>query len=112
MIKDIIIRSQCGVAVVPYAKKLVLHTPNGYCAPLDTLVPQFIKDGVTFVGVVGQDCSTIEELIDEICVGDGSNPYPMLTSSHPKESLEQAIAFARSLTGDFSGEIQIVELPS
>jgi len=34
--------------------------------------------------------------------GDGSNPYSMLTSSHPAESLEQAIAFARSLTGEFS----------
>ena len=95
---------------MPYAKKIVLHTPKGNSAALDPLIAQFIKDGVTFVGVVGQDCSTIEEIIDELCVGDGSNPYSMLTSSHPDESLEQAIAFARSLTGEFSGEIQVVEL--
>jgi hypothetical protein len=95
---------------VPYAKKIVLHTPNGYSAALDALVAQFIKDGVTFVGVVGKDCSKIECIVDEICVGDGSNAYFILTSSHPEESLEEASIFARSLTGEFSGEIQVVEL--
>jgi hypothetical protein len=95
---------------VPYAKKIVLHTPKGYSAALDTLVAQFIKDGVTFVGVIGKDCSKIEDIVDEICVGDGSNAYDLLTSSHPEQSLDEAISFARSLTGEFSGEIQIVEL--
>ena len=95
---------------MPYAKKNVLHAPKGCTPALDSLVSQFIKEGVIFVGVVGKDCSQIEDTIDEICVGDGSNAYDMLTSSHPEESLEQAITFARSLTGEFSGEIQIVEL--
>lgn len=95
---------------MPYAKKIVLHTPRGNTAALDSLIAQFIKDGVKFVGVVGQDCSPIEDAIDALCVGDGSNPYYMLTSSHPGESLEQAIAFARSLTDEYSGEIQVVEL--
>jgi hypothetical protein len=92
--------------IVPYAKKIVLHTPKGYGVALDALVALFIKDGVTFVGVVGKDCSKIEAIIDELCVGDGSNAYDILTSSHPEESLEQAIVFARSLTGEFSGEIE------
>jgi hypothetical protein len=63
--------------VVPYAKKIVLHTPKGYSAALDALVAQFIKDGVTFVGIVGKDCSKIEDIVDELCVGDGSNAYDM-----------------------------------
>ena len=96
--------------IVPYARKIVLHTPKGNSARLDALVAQFINDGVIFVGVVEQDCSKVEDIIDEICVGDGSHPYSMLTSSHPEETLEQAIVFARSLTGEFSGEIQVVEL--
>lgn len=95
---------------MPYARKIVLHTPKGNSAALDALVARFIKDGVIFVGVVGRDCSKVEDIIDEICVGGGSNPYYMLTSSHPEESLEEAIIFARSLRREFSGEIQVVEL--
>jgi len=69
-----------------------------------------LKTASTFVAVVGKDCATIEENIDELCVGDGSNPYSMLTSSHPEETLEQAIAFAQSMTGEFSGDIEVVVL--
>jgi hypothetical protein len=108
--EDLVFVSRGRLASTPYRKKVVLHTPNGYCAALDALVAEFIKDGVIFVGVVGQDCSKVEDIIDEICVGDGSKPYEMLTSSHPEESLEQAVIFARSLTGDFSGDVEIVEL--
>jgi hypothetical protein len=34
----------------------------------------------------------------------------MLTSSHPDESVDDAIRFARSLTGECEGEVQLVEL--
>ena len=95
---------------MPYAKKIVLHTPTGDSAALDYLVAQFIKDGVAFIGVVGPECPKIEDIIDELCVGDGSQPHTMLTSSHPEETLEQAIAFARSLSGEFSGDVEVVVL--
>jgi hypothetical protein len=95
-------------ATMSYAKKIVLHTPNGYDVALDHLVEKFMEDRVIFVGVVGHECSKIEEIIDEICVGNGSNPYDMLTSSHPNESVNEAVDFARSLTGNFSGEVEIV----
>jgi hypothetical protein len=88
----------------------VLHCRSGDLAALDALIAKFIRDRVTFVGVVGKDCATVEDTIDELCVGDGSDPYDMLTSSHPHESLEQAVAFARSLTLEFTGEVQVVEL--
>ncbi len=94
----------------PYSKKIVLHTPAGYSQALDNLVEQFIEDRVTFVGVVGTDCSKVEDVIDELCVGDGSHPYPILTSAHPEQSLEEAVAFANSLTGEFQGEAEIVVL--
>jgi len=95
---------------MPYRRKIVLHTPHGDKPTLAPLVAQFIRDGVVFVAVVGKECSRIEDTIDELCVGDGSHPYDMLTSSHPGESLEQAITFARSLTQEFSGEIEVVVL--
>ena len=94
-----------------YARKIVLHCPTGYELRLDALVEEFIRDGVAFVGVVGKDCSRVEDIIDEIVVGDGSREYSLLTSSHPDESIEAAIEFARSLTLELEGaEVQVVEL--
>jgi hypothetical protein len=34
----------------------------------------------------------------------------LLTSSHPEETVQQAVAFAKSLTGDFKEEVQVLEL--
>jgi hypothetical protein len=96
---------------MPYARKVVLHCPNGYQARLDDIVEEFIRDGVIFVGVVGRDCARVEDIIDEIVVGDGDRDYDLLTSSHPGASVEQAVAFARSLTLEFAGDdIQVLEL--
>ena len=93
-----------------HAKKIVLHCPRGYEPRLASLVEEFIRDGVAFVGAVGPDCAKVEEIIDELVVGDGSREYHMLTSSHPGEALEEVVQFAESLTGDFRGEVQVVEL--
>lgn len=100
---------------MPFGKKIVLHTPSGVTPRLDGLVAEFIRDGVTFVGVVGKDCALIEDMIDEAVVmgqvtGDGSADRFILTSSHPDESLDEAIAFGRMLTGEHAGEVEVVEL--
>lgn len=95
---------------MPYLKKIVLHCPRGYQPRLDTLVEEFIRDGVVFVGVVGQDCAKVEDIIDELVVGQGDRDYDLLTSSHAGQSVEEVVAFASSLTGEFRGEVQLVEL--
>lgn len=78
---------------------------------LDALVEQFIADEVAFVGVVGKDCSRVEDIIDELVVGDGSDQNRfILTSAHPGESVEDALEFARSLYAEYSGEVQLVAL--
>lgn len=77
---------------------------------LDQLVEQFIADGVKFVAVAGTDCAVIEDIIDELVVGDGSDETRfILTSSHPGESLEEVIQFARSISEGI-GEPQLVEI--
>lgn len=99
------------LAAVPYAKKIVLCCPHGYRPRLDGLVADLIRDGVIFVGVVGEDCARVEDIIDELVVGDGSRDYELLTSSHPGESVADAIEFARGLTLELEGkEIQVIEL--
>ena len=94
-----------------YGRKIVLHCPRGYDPRLDAMIEQFILDGVVFVGIVGKDCAKIEDIIDELVTGDASDANRfILTSSHPDESLEKAIQFAQSLTEEYAGEAQIVEL--
>jgi hypothetical protein len=95
---------------MPHPKKIVLHCRNGYQPQLDSLVEEFIRDGVVFVGVVGTDCAKVEDIIDELVVGLGDRDYDLLTSSHPNESVEDAVRFAGSLTGKYEGEVHIVEV--
>lgn len=94
-----------------YAPKIVLHCPNGYRMGLDSLVEQFLADGVKFVGVVGEDCARVEDIIDEIVVGDGTGPARfILTSSHPGESVADVVDFARHISTAGDGEAQVVLL--
>lgn len=96
---------------MPYAKKIVLHCPGGYQPQLDTLIEEFITDGVKFVGVVGPDCAKIEDIIDELVVGDGGRDAFILTSSHPEESVADAVTFAEHLSfEDEALQVQLVVL--
>jgi argininosuccinate synthase len=71
----------------------------------------FLRDGVKFVGVVGESASFVEDLIDEIVVGDGRDETRyILTSSHARETLAEAVRFAEELTGEYSGDVQVVEV--
>ena len=92
-----------------YLAKVVLHCPNGLHGGLEPLVQEFIRDGVMFVAVAGKDAALIEDIIDETCVGDGTQSYSMLTSSHPGQSLGEGVAFAESLSLEFAGPIEVVE---
>ena len=91
-------------------RKIVIHS-SGTNDPgqLEELVAAWKERGVIFVGVVGSRCAELEDEIDELCVGNGSKPYFMLTSSHPGETLADAIQFAEGLSGDFSGPVSVIE---
>jgi len=94
-----------------YARNIVLHCPGGYRMELDALVEQFLADGVKFVGVVGVDCEKVEDIVDELVVGDGSEPGRfILTSSHPGETVDDVIEFARQVSEDGNGAVQVVTL--
>lgn len=90
--------------------KVVLNCTNGYESKIDSLVERLISGGLTYIGVVGRDCAKIEDIIDEIAVGNGSVPKFVLTTSHPEESLEDVIEFALSLTGEDAGAVQVITL--
>ena len=96
-----------------FRQKVVLHCGSSKRSGLDELVERFLLDGVKYVGVVGEECALVEDLIDEIVVGDGADESRfILTASHPNQSIEEAVAFAESLSDDYRGEVQVVELPT
>ena len=87
--------------------KIVLHSKSGLRPGLDALVAEWMSQGVRYVGVVGVDAEDIEEAINWFCIGDGSNPYDMLTSSHVyPETMDDAMALASQI--DFPGDVAVV----
>lgn len=96
---------------IPFKRKIVLHCPHGIPASIEPLVAQFVADGVIFVAVVGPACREIEDMVDDASIAAGSPDQNfILTSSHPDESVSEAIEFAERLTGEYEGPVQLVEL--
>lgn len=68
----------------------LIHSPT-----LKALIENCLIDGVELIAVVGPECRLIEDVIDEIIVGDGSDDSRYITtSSHPNEALEDVLKFA------------------
>ena len=92
------------------SRTIVLHSLHGYRPELDAIVAQWIQEQVGYVGIVGVDASRIEDVIDDLCVGDGSNSYFMVTASHgPDETLQDAIFLAEHFSGELGGDVSTVE---
>lgn len=80
---------------MPLARKIILHAPISDEALLDAFIEQCLRDKVSLIAVVGPDCARIEDAIDEIVVGDGSNPTRFLcTTSHPDEPFDDVMNMA------------------
>ena len=78
-----------------YPPKIVLHMPISDEALLDGFVEDCLRDGVDLIAVVGPGASRIDDLIDEIVVGDASNDSRLITTSfHEDETLQEVLAFA------------------
>ena len=96
---------------MPYPLKVILNCRSGSNAPLATFVDQCLRDGVRLVAVMGTGCQEVEDIIDELVVGDGSDDGRfLLTSAHPGESLEDVLEFAGSFSADYGDEIEIVQI--
>ncbi len=79
------------------APKIVLHAPISNPALLESFVEACLREKVVLIAVVGEGCTDVEDLIDEIIVGDGSDPGRfILTTSHPDEPLEEVLWFVSS----------------
>ncbi|WP_119422105.1 hypothetical protein [Desertibaculum subflavum] len=83
------------------APKIVLHTPISSSARLEAFVEECVRDKVVLIAVVGTGCEAVEDLIDELIIGDGSNPDRFITTaSHPDQALDEVMQFVSSFSTD------------
>lgn len=103
-----------------YAKKVVVHSRGDDLATLARAIEQWLRDGVSYVGVVGPHASALEDVIDWTCIElslrDGREPggddgYDLLSAFHlPDECLDDAIELARVIGSQPDAPICIVEI--
>ena len=92
------------------APRIVLHVPISDPALLEPFVEACLRDKVVLIAVAGDGCKDVESLIDEVIVGDGSDPGRFIaTSSHPGEPLEEVLLFVSAWPTGTSGAGAAVE---
>jgi len=96
-----------------YAQRIILHAPPWHSPKLEAFVEKCIQDKVVLVCIIGNDCARVEDVIDELVVGDGGDDSRFLnTTSHPNASIAEVQAFAEAwfLDVDPTSAVQEVRL--
>ena len=93
------------------APKIILHSPVSDEALLDDFVERCLRDEVSLVAVVGPGCARVEDIIDELVVGDASDPDRFFcTTSHPDEPFEDVLNMVEFWEAELDGAVQEVRL--
>ena len=94
---------------MPYPPKVILHTPLADPAKLDSFVEACLTDGVVLIAVFGSDSDKVEDLIDELVVGDASDEGRfVMTSSHRNEPLDEVLDFVAGYDAGPGAQIEQV----
>lgn len=92
-----------------HSSKLGLVSSSGRIPAMDALLEELAQQNHALLSVVGKDCALLEDIMDECCVGNGSDPSWTVTTSHPDASVEEVIEFARNWSSDDQGEVRVIE---
>ncbi|WP_017963253.1 hypothetical protein [Rhizobium leguminosarum] len=96
---------------MPLARKIVLHSPLSDEALLTGFVEQCLAEGVSLLAIVGPGANDLEERVDWMVVGDGSDPKRFLcTTSHPDEPLDDVLNLAKAWEADPDDNVEQVFL--
>ena len=94
-----------------YSAKVLLRLPVSDPTRLGPFVEACLADNVILIAIEGEGCAAIEDQIDDLIVGDGSDESRFIvTSSHPGESFAEVLAFAEMWSSDGDPVVQIVRL--
>jgi len=89
--------------------KVVLISRTGYTRDKVHILENLLTERIKLFCAVGKDCTLWEEIMDELCVGDGSHPVFVLTTSHPGESPEEVIEFAENFSVEDDLGVRVIE---
>jgi hypothetical protein len=96
---------------MPYASRVVLQLPLSDERLLEAFVEACLIDKVVLIAVTGEGCERIEDIIDEIVVGDGSDPGRfVVTTAHADEPLEDVLEFAKLWVTEADSRVDLVRL--
>jgi hypothetical protein len=94
-----------------YAPKIVLQLPVSNPDLLPAFVEACLRDGVVVIAIVDEGASKMDDEIDELVVGDGSDRSRFIvTTFHPNETVEEVIEFAREWLGERGQPVELVKL--
>lgn len=94
-----------------YAPKIVLQLPLSDPDLLEPFVEACIRDGVVLIAIVGEGASKMDDMIDELVVGDGSDSSRFIvTSFHTNGTVEEVVEFARSWEEKLGQPVELVKL--
>ena len=93
---------------MPLPPRILLHSPISGAASLAPFVEQCLQDGVSLIAVFGEGSEELEEAIDWLVIGDGTDQSRYITTScHENDSFEQAIEFASAWHCEREGFVEI-----
>ena len=88
--------------------RIVLHSPVADQAALGPFVEQCLADGVSLIAIVGKGAEALEEEVDWLMIGDGTDESRYVTTSaHPDESLEEVLEFASSWNSEREALLEV-----
>jgi hypothetical protein len=93
-----------------HASKIVLQLSLRDPGALAPFVEACVRDGVSLIAIFGDGARAMEDQIDDLVVGDGSDESRFIvTTAHTDETLEDVLQFARNFGEEF-GDVQIVKI--
>ncbi len=93
------------------ARKVVLISPISDNNLLESFVEKCLNRKVRLICVMGNGCEQLEDNIDELIVGDGSQSNRSITTtSHPDEALAEVTDFAEIWSEDKEFGVEIIKL--
>ena len=94
-----------------YAPKVILQLPLSDAADLAGFVEKCLTDQVSLISISGPGCAEIEDEIDWLIVGDGSDEARhVTTAAHPNECLADVIEFAENWRVEGRSGVELVKL--
>ncbi len=94
------------------ARKVILYATVSNDQELARFVEECIEEGVTLIAIVGPTSAELEDAIDWLIIGDGSDPsrYSICTTSHPDEPFNDVVAMVEDFGMDGDANYRVVRL--